>query len=58
MLATPDRAEMTVIPIAPLASGISTLPTAEITAQVIMYYHLVISAFGHDALLGSITKGR
>lgn len=49
---------MTVTPIAPLASGISTLPAAEIAAQVIMYYHLVISAFGHNTLLGSITKGR
>lgn len=48
---------MTLTPIAPLASGISTLLTAEITAQAIMHQHLVISAFAHVALLGSVIKG-
>lgn len=47
---------MTLTPIAPLASGISTLLTAEITAQAIMHQHLVISAFAHVALLGSVIK--
>lgn len=44
-------------PIAPLASIISILLTAEITAQAIMHQHLLISAFVHVALLGSIIKG-
>lgn len=47
---------MTTAPIAPLSSGISTLSAAEITAQVKMYRHLVISAFDPVALLGSVTK--
>lgn len=36
MLATTDRAQMTMSSIAPSASGISSLPVAELTSQVIM----------------------
>lgn len=47
---------MTITLIASLASGISTFLTSEITVQAITHQHLVIYAFAHVALLGSVIK--